>query len=157
MRISKNMLVELLFFREHECKAIEEYLEEKALEGWMLSDIRCGLFIFKKSPPAKYKFAVDNFTDNIKIGSEREYIEYCEAGGWTYLCSTFGKYFVFYTEDENTTPIQTDEEIVIKKVRKSILINMIYYIFLVTMLVYNSIFQKGYLFFSEISDNNSYK
>ncbi|WP_434799553.1 DUF2812 domain-containing protein [Terrisporobacter vanillatitrophus] len=155
MRISKNMLVELLFFREHECKAIEEYLEEKALEGWMLSDIRCGLFIFKKSPPAKYKFAVDNFTDNIKIGSEREYIEYCEAGGWTYLCSTFGKYFVFYTEDENTTPIQTDEEIVIKKVRKSILINMIYYIFLVTMLVYNSIFQKGYLFFSEISDNNS--
>lgn len=155
MRISKNMLVELLFFREHECKAIEEYLEEKALEGWMLSDIRCGLFIFKKSPPAKYKFAVDNFTDNIKIGSEREYIEYCEAGGWTYLCSTFGKYFVFYTEDENTTPIQTDEEIVIKKVRKSILINMIYYIFLVTMLVYNSIFQKGYLFFSEISNNNS--
>ncbi|MCC3868277.1 DUF2812 domain-containing protein [Terrisporobacter mayombei] len=155
MRISKNMLAELLFFREHECKAVEEYLEEKALEGWMLSDIRCGLFIFKKSAPGNYKFTVDNFTDNIKIGSEREYIEYCEAGGWTYLCSTFGKYFVFCTKDEFTTPIQTDEEIVIKKVRKSILISMFFYIFIATMLVYISLFQKSYVFFTEISDKNS--
>lgn len=155
MRISKNILVEFLFFREHECKAVEEYLEEKVLEGWMLSDIRCGLFIFKKSPPSKCKFAVDNFTDNIKIGSEGEYIEYCEAGGWTYVCSTIGKYLVFYTKDENTTPIQTDEEMIIKKVSKSILVSMLYYIFLVTMLVYNPIFKTGYVFFSEISNNNS--
>lgn len=155
MKISKNMLAEFLFFREHECKAIEEYLEGKALEGWMLSDIRCGLFIFKKSAPGNYKFAVDNFTDNIKIGSEREYIEYCEAGGWTYVCSTVVKYFVFYTEDENTTPIRTDEEIVIKKVRKSILISMLCYIFMITMMVYNVLFQNGYMFFSKISSNNS--
>lgn len=155
MRISKNMLVEFLFFREHECKAVEEYLEEKALEGWMLSDIRCGLVIFKKSPPTKYKFAVDNFTDNIKNGSKQEYIEYCEAGGWTFSGSNFGKYLVFYTKDENTTPIHTDEEMIIKKVRKFILINILFYIFLATELVYIGIFQKSYVFFTEISDNNS--
>lgn len=155
MRISKNMLVEFLFFREHECKAIEEYLEEKALEGWMLSDIRCGLVIFKKSPPTKYKFAVDNFADNIKNGSKREYIEYCETGGWTFSGSTFGKYLVFYTKDENITPIHTDEEMIIKKVRKSILINILFYIFWAIYLVYIGLIQKSYVFFTEISDNNS--
>lgn len=155
MRISKNMLVEFLFFREHECKAVEEYLEEKALEGWMLSDIRCGLFIFKKSPPAKCKFAVDNFTDNIKTGSKREYIEYCEAGGWTFSGLNFGKYLVFYTKDESITPIHTDEEMIIKGVRKLILINILFYIFWATFLVYIGLFQKSYVFFTEISDNNT--
>ncbi|MEW9079887.1 DUF2812 domain-containing protein [Terrisporobacter glycolicus] len=155
MRISKNMLVEFLFFREHECKAVEEYLEEKALEGWMLSDIRCGLFILKKSPPAKCKFAVDNFADNIKTGSKREYIEYCEAGGWTFSGLNFGKYLVFYTKDESITPIHTDEEMIIKGVRKLILINILFYIFWATFLVYIGLFQKSYVFFTEISDNNT--
>lgn len=155
MRISKNMLAEFLFFREHECKAVEEYLEEKALEGWMLSDIRCGLFIFKKSPPTKYKFAVDNFADNIKTGSKREYIEYCEAGGWTFSGLNFGKYLVFYTKDESITPIHTDEEMIIKGVRKLILINILFYIFWATFLVYIGLFQKSYVFFTEISDNNT--
>lgn len=155
MRISKNMLAEFLFFREHECKAVEEYLEEKALEGWMLSDIKCGLVIFKKSPPTKYKFAVDNFGDNIKTGSKQEYIEYCEAGGWTFSGLNFGKYLVFYTKDENITPIHTDEEMLIKKMRKYILINIIFYIFLAIELVYIGLFHKSYVFFTEIADNNS--
>lgn len=155
MRISKNMLAEFLFFREHECKAVEEYLEEKALEGWMLSHKSCGLFIFKKSPPAKCKFVVDNFADNIKTGSIQEYIEYCEAGGWTYLCSSYGKYLVFYTKDENITPIHTDEEMIIKKMRKFILINILSYIFIATMWVYNLIFNLSYKFFIEISNNFS--
>ena len=47
MRISKNMIAELLLFKEHECKAIEEYLEEKALEGWMLSHKSCDFLSLK--------------------------------------------------------------------------------------------------------------
>lgn len=33
MRISKSKFVKLISIKEHECKALEEYLEEKALEG----------------------------------------------------------------------------------------------------------------------------
>ena len=54
MRISKSKFVKLISFKEHECKALEEYLEEKALEGWMLEDIICGFLIFKKNKPQKY-------------------------------------------------------------------------------------------------------
>ena len=130
MRISKSKFVKLISIKEHECKALEEYLEEKALEGWMLEDIICGFLIFKKNKPQKCKFAVDIFTDNNKD----EYIEYCEAGGWKYLFQ-HDKFLIFYTEDKIITPIQTDEEIVLKKVRKSILRSLLYNIFLIGLMI----------------------
>lgn len=152
MRISKSKFVKLISIKEHECKALEEYLEEKALEGWMLEDIICGFLIFKKNKPQKCKFAVDIFTDNNKD----EYIEYCEAGGWKYLFQ-HDKFLIFYTEDKITTPIQTDEEIVLKKVRKSILRSLLYNIFLIGLMISNLFTgeKNGYGFFSEISDNGA--
>lgn len=152
MRISKSKFVKLTSIKEHECKALEEYLEEKALEGWMLEDIICGFLIFKKNKPQKCKFAVDIFTDNNKD----EYIEYCEAGGWKYLFQ-HDKFLIFYTEDKIITPIQTDEEIVLKKVRKSILRSLLYNIFLIGLMISNLFTgeKNGYGFFSEISDNGA--
>ena len=152
MRISKSKFVKLISVKEHECKALEEYLEEKALEGWMLEDIICGFLIFKKNKPQKCKFAVDIFTDNNKD----EYIEYCEAGGWKYLFQ-HDKFLIFYTEDKIITPIQTDEEIVLKKVRKSILRSLLYNIFLIGLMISNLFTgeKNGYGFFSEISDNGA--
>lgn len=152
MRISKSKFVKLISIKEHECKALEEYLEEKALEGWMLEDIICGFLIFKKNKPQKCKFAVDIFIDNNKD----EYIEYCEAGGWKYLFQ-HDKFLIFYTEDKIITPIQTDEEIVLKKVRKSILRSLLYNIFLIGLMISNLFTgeKNGYGFFSEISDNGA--
>ena len=152
MRISKSKFVKLISIKGHECKALEEYLEEKALEGWMLEDIICGFLIFKKNKPQKCKFAVDIFTDNNKD----EYIEYCEAGGWKYLFQ-HDKFLIFYTEDKIITPIQTDEEIVLKKVRKSILRSLLYNIFLIGLMISNLFTgeKNGYGFFSEISDNGA--
>lgn len=152
MRISKNKFIKLIPIKEHECKALEEYLEEKALEGWMLEDIICGFLIFKKNKPQKCKFAVDIFTDNNKD----EYIEYCEAGGWKYLFQ-YDKFLIFYTEDKIITPIQTDEEIVLKKVRKYILRSLLYNIFLIGLMIFNLFTgeKNGYGFFSEIADNGA--
>ena len=112
----------------------------------------CGFLIFKKNKPQKCKFAVDIFTDNNKD----EYIEYCEAGGWKYLFQ-HDKFLIFYTEDKIITPIQTDEEIVLKKVRKSILRSLLYNIFLIGLMISNLFTgeKNGYGFFSEISDNGA--
>ncbi|MDQ5923311.1 MAG: hypothetical protein QG598_374 [Bacillota bacterium] len=152
MRISKSKFVKLISIKEHVCKSFDEYLEEKALEGWILEDIICGFLIFKKNKPQKCKFAVDIFTDNNKD----EYIEYCEAGGWKYLFQ-HDKFLIFYTEDKIITPIQTDEEIVLKKVRKSILRSLLYNIFLIGLMISNLFTgeKNGYGFFSEISDNGA--
>lgn len=132
MRIGKNTLIKSISFRENEYQALEQYLEEKALEGWLLDDIIFRFFIFKKSEPSKYKFAVDIFTDS-RIG---EYREFCEASGWNYVCET-NKYLIFATEDENIVPIQTDEEIILKKVSKSMILNIFWYIILASTVIYN--------------------
>lgn len=152
MRISKNKFIKLIPVKEHECKALEEYLEEKALEGWMLEDIICGFLIFKKSKSKKCKFTVDIFTDNNKD----EYIEYCEAGGWKYLFQ-HDKFLIFYTEEKTITPIQTDEEIVLKKVRESILTSLLNNILIIGVMMLNLFTSEknGYGFFSEMSDNGA--
>lgn len=152
MRISKNTSVELVSIKEHECNALEKHLEEKALEGWMIEDIMCGFLIFKKKEPQKCKFAIDIFTGNEKD----EYIEYCEAAGWKHLFQ-HNKYFIFYTKDQEITPIQTDEEIVLKKVRKSILGSLLNNIFLIGLMIFNLSIStnNGYDFFTEISDNSA--
>ena len=56
MIVKKDTLVKLITFKENECEALEQYLEEKARQGWILNDISCGFFIFKKSHSKKYKF-----------------------------------------------------------------------------------------------------
>ena len=67
MRISKSKFVKLISIKEHECKALEEYLEEKALEGWMLEDIICGFLIFKKNKPQNYPQYSDNKWQKLHI------------------------------------------------------------------------------------------
>lgn len=118
MKINKDTFIKLVLFKENECKALEEYLEEKALEGWILEDRSAGFFVFKKGEPVKIKYTVDIFTE-LKTG---EYREYCEASGWKYICET-DKYLIFSSEEKNITPIHTDEEVVLKNVRKSMLVN----------------------------------
>ena len=140
MRIGKNTLIKSISFRENECQALGQYLEEKALQGWLLDEIIFGFFIFKKVEPRKYKFAVDIFTD-VKVdiltdSRTGEYREFCEASGWNYICA-MNKYFIFATEDENIVPIQTDEEIILKKVSKSMILNIFSYTFLASTVIYN--------------------
>lgn len=147
MRTGRNTLVKFITFKENECEGVEKYLEEKALEGWFLEDISCGFFKFKKSEPKKCKFSVDIFTD-FRTG---EYIQYCESVGWNYVAET-NKYLVFYSEDENITPIQTDEEIVLKKVTKSMIGNIFVYI-----LISNTIIRSVYdTFFNNTYGNEVY-
>lgn len=119
MKINKDTFIKLVLFKENECKALEEYLEEKALKGWILEDRSVGFFVFKKREPVKIKYTVDIFTE-LKTG---EYREYCEAIGWKYICET-DKYLIFSSEEKNITPIHTDEEVVLKNVRKSMLVNL---------------------------------
>lgn len=140
--MSKNKFTKLILFKENECEAMEKYLEEKALEGWFLDDISCGFFTFKRDEPKKCKFTVDIF-EQLRAG---EYRQYCESVGWNYVAET-SKYFVFYTENEDITPIQTDEELVLQKVGKSMLGNIFFYILALYFIippVYHMFFNNEY-------------
>lgn len=138
----KTKLTKLILFKENECEAMGKYLEEKALEGWFLEDISCGFFTFKKSEPKKCKFIVDIFY-KLKSG---EYIQDCESKGWNYIAER-DKYFIFYSDNEDATPIKRDKEYMLKKVGKSMINYIFYYIFLLYLIIspiYDIFFKNEY-------------
>ena len=114
MRIgnSKWVLFNLL---PYEYKALENYLEEMALKGWKLKNMRGYLLKFKRIEPKKIKYSVDimdkiSFFDGKNSESALEYREYCKAAGWEFVCER-EKIQIYCSEsDLSNNPIHTDEE-----------------------------------------------
>lgn len=124
----RSTLKKLFLFRLNECDAVKEYLEEMALEGWKLKDIKT-FFYFEKIEPQKLIYSVEVF-DKASIYDTRaesktmEYIDYCKEAGWDYICS-LGKLNVFVTTDENAVPIETDEVLKFNVIKKTMFRQMI--------------------------------
>lgn len=57
--IFNNIKITFLFYTPYECTAIEEYLENMAEAGWLLTKIKGPFFKFKKIKPHKIKYSVD--------------------------------------------------------------------------------------------------
>jgi len=124
---TKNIKKTLFIYLPYECTAVEEYLEKKAEEGWLLESIKLYIFKFKKIEPKKIKYSVDILQDvsvfDYKENNEAlEYKEYCETARWNYVCQT-GNIQVYYTEDCNgSIPIHTNMREKFKSVLKSSLL-----------------------------------
>ncbi|ATD54551.1 DUF2812 domain-containing protein [Clostridium chauvoei] len=99
----------------YEYKALENYLEEMALKGWKLKNMRGYLLKFKRIEPKKIKYSVDimdkiSFFDGKNSESALEYREYCKAAGWEFVCER-EKIQIYCSEsDLSNNPIHTDEE-----------------------------------------------
>jgi hypothetical protein len=120
----KKLLKKFFAFQLNECDAIKERLEEMALKGWKLKDVKT-FFFFEKIEPQKLIYSVEVF-DKASVFDTRpepqtqEYIEYCYEAGWEFVCN-FGKINIFVTTDENIVPIETDEELKFKTIKKGML------------------------------------
>ncbi len=122
----KTNKTKFISFKENDCQPLELYLEQMALKGWMLNKINLKyLFKFEKCEPKNIKFCVDIFDDVFKSNPINtvnipEYIEMCKLAGWKHIDET-SKYQIFYSEDENRVPIQTDDSLKLKPVFKTTL------------------------------------
>ncbi|KUO53423.1 MAG: hypothetical protein APF76_09285 [Desulfitibacter sp. BRH_c19] len=123
--MNKTKKTTVFMFSILDYKAMEEYFEEMAAQGWMLEKISAVTAKFKKINPKKIKFAVDIFPymtafDSPNNRDARDYRELCEASGWHFVTSA-NKFQIFYANsDENPTPIQTDSIVEEKIIRKSV-------------------------------------
>lgn len=115
----KNKLIRYFSFQMYEGTSFEEYLSRMSLKGWLIEKISAnnifGFMTFRKVEARKRIFCVDIFslaseTDNRPRGQTAEYVELCKAAGWEFLCKK-GKMLVFFSEEENVVPIQTDDEL----------------------------------------------
>lgn len=123
-----DMYIKKVFFHtSYDLKSIEDYLESMAANGLMFTKQVGIFFYFKKCEPVKLRFCVDVFGKASMFDSRPEpdtldYITYCEESGWHHIYSN-GKLQYFYTEDDNVTPIQTDNSMRLKLINSQTLVN----------------------------------
>lgn len=92
---------------------IATHLEKMAQKGWMLEKICNGFWKYRKIQPQKLEFAVTYFweasDENMQHTENQEiFLESCEQAGWK-LCAEWMQMQIFYSEQENPIPIETDE------------------------------------------------
>ena len=123
MKNNKDILIKYRAIAYDNMEDAREYLEQMAEEGWMLEKISGYYkFIFRRCEPKKLRFAVELFVggnpfDTYVTQSNEEYIEYCEKAGWHFICTTGGM-DVFYTEDEDVPPIESDPVLKLETIKK---------------------------------------
>lgn len=98
----KNVCRKFFLFNMNELGAMKEYLEEMALEGWMLTDIKQPLK-FVKIEPKRIFHSVEIFSRASIIDARlnpksSEFVAQCAAKGWEFVSSN-GKVLVFKTTD----------------------------------------------------------
>lgn len=130
----KNTKYVIYNFLSYEYRHIEDYLEEMALKGWILSDIKGYFLKFKRSEPRSLKYSVDIF-DSISLfagkDNERalEYREYCKKAGWDFVCEREKIQIYFSEGSKEKVEIHTDEfekfNIIMKASLKHVLLNFI--------------------------------
>lgn len=118
-------------FLPSEYKAIEKYLDEMAIKGYVLNKKNDYWFTFIKTEPIKLEF-------NISVlckGSAKDYRELCIESGWIYCCSD--KMFQIFCKEKNkeVVPIHTDLEEEYKLIRNAII--RLDIIFLILALCYS--------------------
>lgn len=113
-------------FKEYETEAFAEYLEKMAARGWFLKNIRQNCIeCFEKGEPKRLKFCVAVLPGGSEFESAEsmealQFREYCEEGGWK-LQYGGSLWQIFYTEEEDTVPIETDPRIQLEIQRKATL------------------------------------
>ncbi len=118
-------------FREtlhyYDYTAIQEYLEVKALEGWRL--VRrpsSGAWEFESIEPQKLHYAItylpkySNEDEFLLSDSKNEYLELCAEQGWQFACA-YKDMLIFYSEEDNPIPFQTDPEVELASIHKSVM------------------------------------
>lgn len=120
-----NKLKKLQSYRLHECGAMGEYLDEMAQKGWGLKELEGSSFYFEKIEPQELHYAVEIFAkgsllDTSVPAAGREYIAFCCAAGWEFVCMA-GQRYIFVSNQKDSVPIETDEGVNLHTAIKSTL------------------------------------
>ncbi|MCK5764207.1 MAG: DUF2812 domain-containing protein, partial [Clostridiales bacterium] len=112
------------FIEITEYKNLEKYLEKKAMQGLMLSEINNSTLVFEKTIPRELIFNVSLFyhTSPFEYPDEeknKDYRELCEESGWKF-CANNNIYQMFYKEkNDDIDLIHTDSYEEYKIVKKT--------------------------------------
>lgn len=114
-------------FDYYDRTGMEEYLEQKASEGWRLVKKQfAGEWEFKKTEPQKLHYTItylpqfSNEDSFLLSENKNEYLELCAASGWQFVCA-YKNMVIFLNEEENPLPLETDPEVELSSIHKAFL------------------------------------
>lgn len=119
MRTTRRDLIPFSFY-DH--TGMEKHLEKMAQKGWMLEELTNWGWKYGAIQPQKLHFSVsfDTRASDFEPEPTEEQItfqEFCRHSGWK-LAVASGWMQVFYNEEEDPLPIQTDPELEVRMVGK---------------------------------------
>lgn len=109
--------------------AITAHLSDMAAKGWVLEKIGGWSWRYRRTEPRKLRFSLAFFPaasqfDAAPSEGLETYRDYCAAAGWQ-LAAESAQVQIFYTEDENAVPIETDPAVELANIRRSMKKGMI--------------------------------
>lgn len=119
-------------------------LEKQAKKGWLLEKIGVFAWKYRRIEPKQLHFAV-TYSPNVSAydpeDTEREldFREFCALDGWIFAASS-NQMQIFYNEKENPVPIDTDPELELNNIHKSMKKSMLPVYWL---LLFNAVVQVG--------------
>ncbi len=102
--------IEVFSFFDH--TGIARHLTQMADQGWLLEKISNFGWTYRRIAPKKLTFSVGYYPkasafDSEPTDEQKEFHDFCEHTGWV-LAATSAQIQVFYNEQENPIPIDTD-------------------------------------------------
>ena len=107
---------------------VERHLEKMAAKGWQFDSVNT-FWKFKKAESEKLKYSVTYIPEASDLDPEplekqKEIEEYCEKAGWKKV-GNWLQMQIFCTENPDAVPIETDEELRLEFIRKSMKKNLL--------------------------------
>lgn len=126
---NKNSLTKNYFFRAYEISAVKEMLEEMALKGWRMTELRGGDFRFEKIEPQKLTYLIELVKKKStpfmeQPDEEGDIVAINKDLGWEYLCEN-EIVMIFVSDEENTPPERTDARQKFKNINSSMANNFL--------------------------------
>lgn len=114
-------------FGYYDRTGMQEYLEQKASEGWRLVKKQFAReWEFRRIEPQKLHYAITYLPqfsneDSFLLSKDKnEYLELCAASGWQFVCA-YKNMVIFLNEQDNPLPFETDPEAELASIHKSFL------------------------------------
>lgn len=116
-------------FSFYDQQAIQEKLEDMAEKGWMLEKTGSFMWTYKRMEPKKLRFSITYFPgaldfDPRPTDDELTRIDFCRQDGWIPV-TDWGVMQVFYNENMDAVPIETEPVTQVENIRRSMRKNVL--------------------------------
>lgn len=118
-----NYKYQLSIYNLFDYVGVEKHLEKMAAKGWQFDSIGSFGWKYRKAEPAKVKYSVTYIPEASEFDPEplekqKDMEAYCEEAGWKKV-GNWMQMQIFYSENPDAVPIETDEGLRLEYIQKS--------------------------------------